>query len=265
MLQYSAAAAPRAAARLAPLRQAVQAAGSRWRRSMSTTDAADAKSIEKIRNIGIIAHIDAGKTTTTERMLYYSGYIKRVGEVHDGNTIMDFMPQERERGITIKSAAITLPWANHIINLVDTPGHVDFTIEVERSVRVLDGAVALYDAVSGVEAQSETVWGQATRYGVPRVAFANKMDRDGASYAAGHAFITGANGQGMVDMNSLVSLGDGLYLNDVWGLNDAGQVLVSDQNGFGYLLTPVPEAASSAMLLAGLLMLGLLARQRRQA
>ncbi|KAF0692735.1 Aste57867_16193 [Aphanomyces stellatus] len=138
--------------------------------------------IDKIRNIGILAHIDAGKTTTTERMLFYSGAITRMGEVHDGDTTMDFMPQERERGITIGSAAISFPWKDHHINLIDTPGHVDFTIEVERAVRVLDGAVAVFDGVAGVEAQTETVWEQADRYKVPRIAFVNKLDREGASF-----------------------------------------------------------------------------------
>lgn len=131
--------------------------------------------------MGIIAHIDAGKTTVTERMLFYAGATMSVGEVHDGDATMDFMDQERERGITIQSAATTFGWGPNIINLIDTPGHVDFTVEVERSMRVLDGAVALYDSVAGVEAQSETVWRQASRYGVPRIAFANKMDREGAS------------------------------------------------------------------------------------
>jgi elongation factor G len=136
----------------------------------------------RVRNIGIIAHIDAGKTTASERMLFYGGVSRRLGEVHDGNTVLDYLPQERERGITITAAAITFGWDGHVVNLIDTPGHVDFTLEVERAVRVLDGAVALYDAVSGVEAQSETVWAQASRYDVPRVGFANKMDREGASY-----------------------------------------------------------------------------------
>ena len=140
------------------------------------------QAMAKVRNIGIIAHIDAGKTTASERMLYYAGVSRRMGEVHDGNTVLDYLPQERERGITITAAAISFGWAGHVINLIDTPGHVDFTLEVERSMRVLDGAVALYDAVSGVEAQSETVWAQASRYDVPRIGFANKMDREGASY-----------------------------------------------------------------------------------
>ncbi|DAZ99374.1 TPA: hypothetical protein N0F65_005276 [Lagenidium giganteum] len=138
--------------------------------------------LERIRNIGILAHIDAGKTTTTERMLFYSGAITRMGEVHDGDATMDFMPQERERGITIGSAAISFDWREHKINLIDTPGHVDFTIEVERAVRVLDGAVAVLDGVAGVEAQTETVWEQADRYRVPRLAFINKLDREGASF-----------------------------------------------------------------------------------
>lgn len=138
--------------------------------------------IENVRNVGIMAHIDAGKTTTTERILFYSGRIHRIGEVHEGATTMDFMEQERERGITIQSAATTVYWKNSKINIIDTPGHVDFTIEVERSLRVLDGAVAVFDAVAGVQPQSETVWRQADRYGVPRIAFVNKMDRIGADF-----------------------------------------------------------------------------------
>jgi elongation factor G len=138
--------------------------------------------IEKVRNIGIMAHIDAGKTTTTERILYYTGVSYKMGEVHDGTAVMDWMEQEQERGITITSAATTCFWNNHRINIIDTPGHVDFTIEVERSLRVLDGAVAIFCAVGGVEPQSETVWRQADRYGVPRIAFINKMDRMGADF-----------------------------------------------------------------------------------
>ena len=139
-------------------------------------------SLEKIRNIGIMAHIDAGKTTTTERILYYSGKLHRMGEVHDGAAAMDWMEQERERGITITSAATTCEWDDHLINIIDTPGHVDFTAEVERSLRVLDGAIGLFCAVGGVEPQSETVWRQADRYMVPRIAFVNKMDRTGADF-----------------------------------------------------------------------------------
>ncbi len=139
-------------------------------------------SLKELRNIGIAAHIDAGKTTVTERILYYTGITRKVGEVHDGQATMDFMKQEQERGITIASAAISCTWNKHQINIIDTPGHVDFTIEVERSLRVIDGMIALFCAVSGVEPQSETVWTQADRYKVPRIAFINKMDRTGADF-----------------------------------------------------------------------------------
>jgi elongation factor G len=138
--------------------------------------------LAKTRNIGIMAHIDAGKTTTTERILFYTGVNYKIGEVHDGAATMDWMPQEQERGITITSAATTCSWKDHTINIIDTPGHVDFTVEVERSLRVLDGAVAVFDGVAGVEPQSETVWRQADRYKVPRIAFINKLDRTGAVY-----------------------------------------------------------------------------------
>jgi len=143
---------------------------------------ADTSSIERTRNIGIMAHIDAGKTTTTERILYYTGKTHKLGEVDEGSAEMDWMEQERERGITITSAATTCFWNDHRINIIDTPGHVDFTVEVERSLRVLDGAVAVFDAVAGVEPQSETVWRQADKYQVPRIAFINKMDRTGADF-----------------------------------------------------------------------------------
>src|SRR6202035_824734 len=138
--------------------------------------------LERTRNIGIMAHIDAGKTTTTERILFYTGITHRIGEVDEGTATMDWMEQEQERGITITSAATTCFWKNYRINIIDTPGHVDFTAEVERSLRVLDGAVALFCAVGGVEPQSETVWRQADKYRVPRIAFVNKMDRVGAEY-----------------------------------------------------------------------------------
>ncbi len=138
--------------------------------------------LENIRNIGIIAHIDAGKTTVTERILYFTGVTYKIGEVHEGTAVMDFMEQERERGITISSAATTCYWKNHRVNIIDTPGHVDFTAEVERSLRVLDGGVVVFDAVAGVEAQSETVWRQADRYKVPRICYINKMDRVGANF-----------------------------------------------------------------------------------
>ena len=140
--------------------------------------------LEKTRNIGIMAHIDAGKTTTTERILFYTGKTHRIGEVDEGAATMDWMEQEKERGITITSAATTAEWNDHRINIIDTPGHVDFTVEVERSLRILDGAVALFCAVGGVEPQSETVWRQADKYGVPRIAYINKMDRVGADFDA---------------------------------------------------------------------------------
>src|ERR1700709_953702 len=138
--------------------------------------------LDRTRNIGIMAHIDAGKTTTTERILYYTGRTYKIGEVHEGAATMDWMEQEQERGITITSAATTCEWRDHRINIIDTPGHVDFTVEVERSLRVLDGAIALFDSVAGVEPQSETVWRQADKYAVPRIAFINKMDRIGADF-----------------------------------------------------------------------------------
>ncbi len=141
-----------------------------------------AHKIEDYRNFGIMAHIDAGKTTTTERILYYTGKSHKIGEVHDGAATMDWMEQEQERGITITSAATTAIWNGHRLNIIDTPGHVDFTIEVERSLRVLDGAVAVLDGNQGVEPQTETVWRQADRYNVPRIVFVNKMDKIGADF-----------------------------------------------------------------------------------
>ena len=140
--------------------------------------------MERTRNIGIMAHIDAGKTTTTERILFYTGRTHRMGETHEGSATMDWMLQERERGITITAAATTCQWDDHRINIIDTPGHVDFTVEVERSLRVLDGPWLCFAAVGGVEPQSETVWRQADKYNVPRIAFINKMDRVGADFHA---------------------------------------------------------------------------------
>src|SRR5687767_14521029 len=139
-------------------------------------------SLDKTRNIGIIAHIDAGKTTVTERVLFYTGRTHKLGEVHEGEATMDWMDQERERGITITSAATTCFWNDIRINIIDTPGHIDFTAEVERSLRVLDGGVVIFDGVAGVESQSETVWRQADKYGVPRICFVNKLDRTGADF-----------------------------------------------------------------------------------
>src|SRR6187549_309645 len=138
--------------------------------------------LDRCRNIGIMAHIDAGKTTTTERILFYTGITYKIGEVHEGTAVMDWMEQEQERGITITSAATTCFWNDHRVNIIDTPGHVDFTIEVERSLRVLDGAVGVFDGGNGVEPQSETVWRQADKYHVPRIAFVNKMDKVGADF-----------------------------------------------------------------------------------
>ncbi|MFZ3102101.1 MAG: elongation factor G [Desulfitobacteriaceae bacterium] len=185
-------------------------------------------SLERTRNIGIMAHIDAGKTTTTERILFYTGRVHKIGEVHDGAATMDWMVQEQERGITITSAATTCQWRDHRINIIDTPGHVDFTVEVERSLRVLDGAVAVFCSVGGVEPQSETVWRQADKYGVPRIAYINKMDRMGADFFRGVSMIAdrlGANPvpiqlpigveenfQGIVD---LVTMKSTIYTDDL--------------------------------------------------
>ena len=163
--------------------------------------------IEKVRNIGIMAHIDAGKTTTTERILFYTGKLHRIGDVHDGAATMDWMEQEKERGITITSAATTCYWKDHQINIIDTPGHVDFTAEVERSLRVLDGAIALFCAVGGVEPQSETVWRQADKYGVPRIAFINKMDRIGADFFNALNMIKERLGANAIPVN--LPIGDG--------------------------------------------------------
>ncbi len=164
--------------------------------------------ISKVRNIGIMAHIDAGKTTTTERILYYTGRLHRIGEVHDGAATMDWMEQEKERGITITSAATTTHWRDHQINIIDTPGHVDFTAEVERSLRVLDGAIALFCAVGGVEPQSETVWRQADKYNVPRIAFINKMDRTGADFYHALEMIRERLGANAIPINLPIGEGD---------------------------------------------------------
>ncbi len=164
--------------------------------------------IDKVRNIGIMAHIDAGKTTTTERILYYTGKLHRLGEVHDGAATMDWMEQEKERGITITSAATTCYWKDHQINIIDTPGHVDFTVEVERSLRILDGAVALFCAVGGVEPQSETVWRQADKYGVPRIAFVNKMDRTGADFINAVEMMRERLGANAIPINLPIGEGD---------------------------------------------------------
>ena len=204
---------------------------------MSTAVAGRAVALEKYRNIGIMAHIDAGKTTTTERVLFYTGRIHRMGEVHEGAATMDWMIQEQERGITITSAATAAEWRGHRINIIDTPGHVDFTMEVERSLRVLDGAVAVFDAVAGVEPQSETVWRQADRYQVPRICFINKMDRMGADFYASLQSIKdrlGANPipiqlpigseAGFVGMVDLVNLTSIVYLDDLGTTSERGEI-----------------------------------------
>lgn len=164
--------------------------------------------LEKTRNIGIMAHIDAGKTTTTERILFYTGRVHKIGEVHDGAATMDWMVQEQERGITITSAATTCQWKNHRVNIIDTPGHVDFTVEVERSLRVLDGAVAVFCSVGGVEPQSETVWRQADKYGVPRIAYINKMDRMGADFFRGVSMIADRLGANPVPIQIPIGIED---------------------------------------------------------
>ena len=171
--------------------------------------------LENLRNIGIMAHIDAGKTTTTERILYYTGKTHKIGEVHDGAATMDWMVQEQERGVTITSAATTCFWGDHVIQIIDTPGHVDFTAEVERCLRVLDGAVAVFDAVAGVQPQSETVWRQATKYNVPRIAFINKYDRIGADFF--HAIETMKERLGSNAVAAQVPMGSEAYF---WGLID---------------------------------------------
>ncbi|NLL53339.1 MAG: elongation factor G [Peptococcaceae bacterium] len=193
--------------------------------------------LEKTRNIGIMAHIDAGKTTTTERILFYTGRVHKVGETHDGSATMDWMVQEQERGITITSAATTCHWKGHSINIIDTPGHVDFTVEVERSLRVLDGAIAVFCSVGGVEPQSETVWRQADKYGVPRIAYINKMDRVGADFFRGVSMISerlGSNPvalqlpigaeekfKGMVD---LITMKARIYTDDLGTTSDVGDI-----------------------------------------
>ncbi|MEK7728748.1 MAG: elongation factor G, partial [candidate division KSB1 bacterium] len=200
-----------------------------------------------VRNIGIMAHIDAGKTTTTERILFYTGRIHRMGEVHDGAATTDWMEQERERGITITSAAISCYWKDHHINIIDTPGHVDFTIEVERSLRVLDGAVALFCAVGGVEPQSETVWRQADRYRVPRLAFINKMDRVGADFYGALGMIKEKLGANAIPLQ--IPFGDGeLFTGTVDLIRMKGVVYSEDSLGAKWEEVEVPgELMAKAM------------------
>jgi elongation factor G len=221
--------------------------------------------LEKTRNIGIMAHIDAGKTTTTERILFYTGRVHKIGEVHDGAATMDWMVQEQERGITITSAATTCQWKNHRINIIDTPGHVDFTVEVERSLRVLDGAVAVFCSVGGVEPQSETVWRQADKYGVPRIAYINKMDRMGADFFRGVSMIAdrlGANPvpiqlpigvedqfKGIIDLVTMKAM---IYTDDLGTTSDVSEIpgdLVDKANEYREkLLEAVAETDEELMM-----------------
>jgi elongation factor G len=196
-------------------------------------------SLEKTRNIGIIAHIDAGKTTVTERVLFYTQKIHRIGEVHDGAATMDWMEQEQERGITITSAATTCAWNKHQINIIDTPGHIDFTAEVQRSLRVLDGGVVVFDAVAGVEPQSETVWRQADRFGVPRICFVNKMDRTGADFERTIAMIVDRLGANPVPVQ--LPMGNGSDFLGVVDLIKMEAVYYLDDLGTKSQVSPIPE------------------------
>ena len=209
--------------------------------------------LNKFRNIGIMAHIDAGKTTTTERILYYTGITHKIGEVHEGTATMDWMEQEQERGITITSAATTCFWerngVDHRINIIDTPGHVDFTMEVERSLRVLDGAVAVFDGVAGVEPQSETVWRQADKYGVPRICFINKLDRAGASFDRSFESIITRLGANPVAIQIPIGLED--QLKGVIDLISMKGLLWNDESkGAEYETTDVPEDLKEAAVAA---------------
>jgi len=194
--------------------------------------------LNNIRNIGIIAHIDAGKTTTTERILYYTGQTHRIGNVDEGTTVTDFMPQERERGITIQAAAITCYWRDHQINLIDTPGHIDFTAEVQRSLRVLDGGVVVFDGVAGVEPQSETVWRQADRFGVPRICFINKMDRVGADYWRAIASIVERLGDNPVAIQ--IPIGAESDFRGVIDLIDMHAILNATNDGTQQVVAEIP-------------------------
>jgi elongation factor G len=195
--------------------------------------------LERYRNIGIIAHIDAGKTTTTERILFYAGKTYRLGNVDDGTTVTDWMPEERERGITIVSAAVTAEWKGYRINLIDTPGHIDFTAEVQRSLRVLDGGVVVFDSVQGVEPQSETVWRQADKYRVPRICFANKMDRTGASYERTVQSIRERLGANALEMQ--IPIGEESGFIGFVNLLEENAVTFSDELGVEPTVTEIPE------------------------
>ena len=194
--------------------------------------------LERYRNIGIIAHIDAGKTTTTERILFYTGKTYRIGNVDDGTTVTDWMPEERERGITIVSAAVTAEWKDHLINIIDTPGHIDFTAEVQRSLRVLDGGVVVFDSVQGVEPQSETVWRQADKYGVPRICFSNKMDRVGASYERTIESIKQRLGANALQMQ--IPIGEEAGFNGIINLLEMNAVFYGEDAGAEPKISEVP-------------------------
>jgi elongation factor G len=195
--------------------------------------------LEKTRNIGIMAHIDAGKTTTTERILYYTGRVHKMGETHDGASVMDWMEQEQERGITITSAATTCQWRENRINIIDTPGHVDFTVEVERSLRVLDGAIALFCSVGGVEPQSETVWRQADKYGVPRIAFVNKMDRTGADFFRAVDMMKDRLGANAVPIQ--LPIGSEDRFDGVVDLVEMDAIVYEDELGVNFDRVEIPE------------------------
>src|SRR5580700_3464174 len=201
--------------------------------------------LNKIRNIGIMAHIDAGKTTATERILFYTGRTHKMGEVHEGAATMDWMAQEQERGITITSAATTAMWRDYRINIIDTPGHVDFTVEVERSLRVLDGAVAVFDSVAGVQPQSETVWRQADKYSVPRIAFINKMDRTGANFFAAVASMRDRLGANAVPVQ--LPIGQEEHFAGVIDLVEMKAIVYKDDLGQDLEVGPIPaELAEQA-------------------
>src|SRR6188474_2979167 len=200
--------------------------------------------LEKYRNIGIIAHIDAGKTTTTERIMFYTGKTHRIGSVDDGTTVTDWMVQERERGITIVSAAVSAEWNDHLINLIDTPGHIDFTAEVQRSLRVLDGGVVVFDAVQGVEPQSETVWRQADRYAVPRICFINKMDRTGADFERSVESIRERLGAKPIPMQ--MPVGREADFRAIIDLLAEEMITWSDDMGTTMVRTPIPAELKQA-------------------
>ncbi len=206
---------------------------------MSTKVAETNIALDRVRNIGIMAHIDAGKTTTTERILYYTGRTHKMGEVHEGAATMDWMAQEQERGITITSAATTAFWRDHRINIIDTPGHVDFTVEVERSLRVLDGAIAVFDSVAGVQPQSETVWRQADKYKVPRIAFINKMDRTGANFFAAVQSMTDRLGANPVPVQ--IPIGQEDQFAGVIDLVEMQAIVYKDELGQDFDVTEIPE------------------------